>query len=406
MARISVIVPVYNVEDYLALSLQSVRDQDWQDVEIVCVNDGSTDASAEVLRLFAQADERVVVVEKENGGLSSARNAGIKASSGDIVCFLDSDDLLTGDACGTIVRAFDRTGADVVTYGALAYPEFRSYPWLEEVLSPRDVDYREFSTDILFKEQSRPFAWRTACRRDFLLDSGVLFDETLPFGEDQLFHFSVYPRARRTSLISNKLVRYRVSRAGSLMNTRLHDPLKMAREHANIIRHIVNDWREGGFLARYSQELLLWTVDFLGFDILQLDEPGRTEMLDVLKSIWAESFEDATIEECAAIGDARAGIVQAVWSDRSLASGNARRAVVYRYFSWKYGTRAAIGRVLDVAKGAGPIGRLRESIAHSLRTATEPHQDEEAWEERDENARILALERVKRELESARAQSL
>ena len=195
MPRISVIVPVYNVEEYLALSLQSVRDQDWHDLEIICVNDGSTDGSAEVLRLFERADERITVVEKENGGLSSARNAGIKAASGDIVCFLDSDDLLTENACGTIVRAFDRTGADVVTYGAMAYPEFRSYPWLEEVLSPRDVDYEQFSTDILFKEQSRPFAWRTACRRDFLLESGVLFDETLPFGEDQLFHFAVYPRA-------------------------------------------------------------------------------------------------------------------------------------------------------------------------------------------------------------------
>lgn len=401
MPRISVIVPVYNVEEYLALSLQSVRDQDWHDLEIICVNDGSTDGSAEVLRLFERADERITVVEKENGGLSSARNAGIKAASGDIVCFLDSDDLLTENACGTIVRAFDRTSADVVTYGAMAYPEFRSYPWLEEVLSPRDVDYEQFSTDILFKEQSRPFAWRTACRRDFLLESGVLFDETLPFGEDQLFHFAVYPRACRTSLISDKLVRYRVSRSGSLMNTRLHDPLKMAREHANIIRHIVADWRDGGFLARYPRELLLWTVDFLGFDILQLDEPGRTEMLDVMKGIWAESFDAATIDACAAVDDARARIVQAVWSDRSLASGNARRAVVYRYFSWKYGTRAALGRVLDVAKGSGPIGRLRESIAHSRRAEMEACHDEEAWELRDERERAAALEHVKRELGNA-----
>lgn len=394
MPRISVILPVYNVEDYLALSLESVRAQACEGVEIVCVNDGSTDGSLALLRKAAAVDERVVVVDKENGGLSSARNAGIQAATGDVVCFLDSDDLLVEGACEKILDTFERTHADVVTYGGIAYPEFRGYPWLDEVLSPRDVDYTEFSTDILFKEQSRPFAWRTACRRDFLLSAGVLFDETLKFGEDQLFHFAVYPRSRRTSLISDKLVKYRVSRAGSLMNTRISDPLKMAHEHANIIRYIMADWRAGGFLTKYASELLLWTVDFLGFDILQLDEPGRTEMLDVLRDIWKEAFLPRTVEECSR-DDAPGAIVRAVWSDRSLASGNARRLTVYRYFSWRYGKRAAVGRVLEAAKHAGPIGRVAESISHSRRAVVLEREREDEWEVRDEDERNAATKRLR-----------
>lgn len=390
MPRISVIVPVYNVEEYLALSVQSVRDQDFADLEIVCVNDGSTDGSLGVLRKFERVDDRIVVVDKPNGGLSSARNAGIAAATGDIVCFLDSDDLLVEDACSTIVAAFDRTGADVVTYGGVAYPESASYPWLEEVLSPRTVDYESFSTDILFKEASRPFAWRTACRSAFLAESGVTFDETLKFGEDQLFHFALYPRARKTSLISEKLVRYRVSRSGSLMNRRVSDPLKMSHDHLNIIDHIVEDWRRGGFLEQYSRDLLLWTVDFLGFDILQMDEPGRTEMLDAMKGLWVRRFDSMTIEACSG-HDAAGEIVRAVMGERNLAEGNARRLTVYRYYAWRYGNRAAIGRVVNALENAGPIARLRERIARSRGGVDFAANEEVRWEAEDLQARERAL---------------
>ena len=94
MPCISVIVPVYNVEEYLCVCLSSIRKQSLRDIEIICVNDGATDASGELLDLFAAVDERIRIVEKENGGLSSARNAGIEAARGDYLMFVDSDDLL------------------------------------------------------------------------------------------------------------------------------------------------------------------------------------------------------------------------------------------------------------------------------------------------------------------------
>ena len=92
MKKISVIVPVYNMEKYLVRCLESIVNQTYPDLEIICVNDGSTDSSAKILETYASKDKRIKLITKENGGLSSARNAGINAATGEFITFVDSDD--------------------------------------------------------------------------------------------------------------------------------------------------------------------------------------------------------------------------------------------------------------------------------------------------------------------------
>ena len=93
--KISVIIPVYNVEKYIRECLDSVLEQSLKDIEIICVNDGSTDSSRNILLEYRKKDSRVIVLDKQNGGLSSARNSGIDIAQGKYVLFLDSDDLLS-----------------------------------------------------------------------------------------------------------------------------------------------------------------------------------------------------------------------------------------------------------------------------------------------------------------------
>ena len=92
--KISVIIPVYNVEKYLAQCLDSVIAQSLREIEIICVNDGSKDGSRDILTAYAEKDKRILVLDKANGGLSSARNAGFNVASGKYILFLDSDDFL------------------------------------------------------------------------------------------------------------------------------------------------------------------------------------------------------------------------------------------------------------------------------------------------------------------------
>ena len=290
MSLVTVVVPVYNVEAYLEDCLGSLRAQTLEDIEIVCVNDGSTDGSLAILESCAELDSRVRIVDKANGGLSSARNAGIEAATAPYVCFLDSDDRFAPQACEEIYRALHGCEADVFTFGARWTPEDGAPDWMARALSPRDAVYDGFDSALLFKEASRPFAWRTACRTEFLRCNGLLFDESLRFGEDQAFHFAVYPRSRRTVLSSKRLYEYRLDRPGSLMGTIQDDIVAKLDRHSLIVDSVVADWRAGGLLDLCPAEFISFAVDFVAYDAVKLHDGDYRRIAghlgDILGSCW------------------------------------------------------------------------------------------------------------------------
>ena len=149
MSRLAVIVPVYNVENLLPRCLDSILAQTYRDFTLILVNDGSTDGSGKICDGYAEKDERIRVIHKENGGLSSARNEGIelqKKLDNDLIAFVDSDDYIDPEMYGTMINALDKSGADIAvclwsylhTDGAVYNPENDekiSFP--EETLSGR-----------------------------------------------------------------------------------------------------------------------------------------------------------------------------------------------------------------------------------------------------------------------------
>lgn len=390
---ISVIVPIYNVEDYMALSLRSVLDQTLTDIEVICVDDGSTDGSGKLLDMIAALDPRIISIHKENGGLSSARNAGIERAKGTYICFLDSDDLMVENACTTILEAFESTGADVITYGGTPYPDFYGYPWLNEVLSPRDVTYEKFEMGLLTRENSKPFAWRTACRRDFLKAAGIEFDSTLAFGEDQVFHFSIYPRARKTALISDKLIKYRVSREGSLMFSRSADPSTRIREHIQIVDHILADWESGGLLSDREREAFDWSVEFLIHDIFTgYDASEQQSVSAALAAVWRQHFSLGFLEERACVR--RYGEqVRLILTGAERPSPSKQKLMLFRYSAAEYGLGHAIKRAL---------ANLKRSFAHASEDGplSERTPAEQAWEQQDAAERLAAREAFQKRFEA------
>lgn len=362
MAKLSVIVPVYNVEDCLEWCLNSLRAQTMSDIEIICVNDGSTDASRSVLAACAYKDPRIIIIDKENGGLSSARNVGIAHATSPYLCFLDSDDRFVVNACERIVSVFERTGADVVTFGANPYPLSAGYPWLNDVLSPRDIVYEGFHPDILFVEKSRPFVWRTACRTALLRETGLLFVDG--FGEDQVFDFALYPRSRKTVFISDKLYDYRVSRNGSLMDRNKKDPYLMLCEHIDIVAKVFEDWsntkiesfygvandfQDGRLLKKYSAEMVGWVVELVLYDALGLPS-GKwlsiaSQASRVISSYWSDN-EVRKIE----LPAATLAIVLAALKNRPPKNLIVRSALMMRYYVQRYGKRAFLSSIRRYVK--------------------------------------------------------
>lgn len=340
MAKITVIVPVYNVEDCLAQCLDSIRSQTLEDIEVVCIDDGSTDNSPCILAKNAQQDKRIRVITKKNGGLSSARNAGIEVASGSYVMFADSDDYLETNACQVVFRAFEDSSPDIITFGGKCFPKEEGYPWLEECLSPRDAIYSAFCMDVLFEERSHPYVWRSAFSKDFLDSTGLRFREDVRFGEDQVFHFMAYPRARRVRFLSDKLYNYRVGRQNSLMNMSEASIERKIRHHIRIIDAILADWEEQGWLRVYREQMIGWALEFVLLDAYRSGGAGTNELLQLLGRTLAPYIPDLDLFM---VGKGEKEILRKLICGKHI---KLSRVTVCRYYLEKRGLRACCRRAL------------------------------------------------------------
>lgn len=356
MSKITVVVPVYNVEDCLAQCLDSIRSQTLEDIEVVCIDDGSTDDSPSILSKISQRDKRIRVIAKENGGLSSARNVGIEVASGSYVMFVDSDDYLEANACQTVFEAFEDGSADIITFGAKCFPKEDSYPWLEECLSPRNAAYNTFCMDILFEERSHPYVWRSAFSKVFLDSAGLRFREDVRFGEDQVFHFMAYPRAGGVRFLSDKLYNYRVARQNSLMNMSEASIERKILHHIKIIDVILADWEEQGWLCMHREQMIGWALEFVLLDVYRSGGARTDELLQLLGRTLAPYIPDL---DSFIAGNGEKAIL------RKLVSGmhiRLSRVAVYRYYLEKRGLRACCYRMIRSVLPSKSSARTRKGV--------------------------------------------
>ena len=192
---ISVIIPVYNAEQYLEDCLQSVCAQTCRELEIIAVDDGSVDSSAAILGRWAEKDPRIRVIHKENGGVSSARNAGLRAARGELISFIDADDTLDPDMYEFLTGLMTEYDADIAhcAYRHIVGEEVRLVHDTKQVY----VQDREEALSCLVG--SRLFVgslWNKLYRRVVL--EGISFDESLKINEDILYNYLAFKNAKRT----------------------------------------------------------------------------------------------------------------------------------------------------------------------------------------------------------------
>ncbi len=172
--KISVLVAVYNVERYLPQCLRSILGQTYKKIEVIVVDDGSTDQSAAICDAYAAKDERVRVIHKQNGGLSSARNAGLEAASGDYLMFVDGDDYLAKDACAILVKALAKYPAEVISFGydlvvneeADLFPRHSSEPEYAYIYENVLCNHEKLAKDIVFLHNFCVMTWSRLYKKD------------------------------------------------------------------------------------------------------------------------------------------------------------------------------------------------------------------------------------------------
>ena len=189
MPKLSVIIPIYNTENYLYEALKSLQKQSFSDFEAILVDDGSTDQSAEICQMFVQNDPRFSYYHQENRGSSSARNVGFSHAIGEYVAFLDSDDTLKEDCFSHLFAAMNETPYDLVVSGIETVRGGKVLYTL--VLPEQTLNGREYQRYVLSR-QMPIFLFQSTCnklyRRKWFLEKGVQFDEQSISSEDSLFN--------------------------------------------------------------------------------------------------------------------------------------------------------------------------------------------------------------------------
>lgn len=206
---ISIIIPIYNAEQTLDGCIESAAIQTYREIEIVLVDDGSTDKSLDICTKWAKQDGRIKIIHKKNGGVSSARNMGIELSQGIFVLMLDSDDRLMPDACEVLINHQKTECTDCIVFGyigdrTIAPKKELRYGTLEEFR----LDFSKWlNTDLMAP------AWNKCYRRATI---NSRFNDSISFGEDLVFVLSYFKQCRQILFIPNVLYQYDTSNLNSL----------------------------------------------------------------------------------------------------------------------------------------------------------------------------------------------
>lgn len=221
--KISVIVTIYNIEEYLAECIESLTHQSYQNLEFILVNDGSTDSCQAICDHYAGLDRRIQVITKPNGGVSAARNTGLQRASGEYVTFVDGDDYLDPDAYQIVNRRLQQEELDMVVFGVykMRGTEKKTH------LAPEDAVYQfENGKDLsdYYKEEFFPYrhgheVWNKVYKKSVIDSAQLEFTDTGSVAsEDMLFTMQMLAHLKKFASIPNPLYYYR-ERNQSIMNS-------------------------------------------------------------------------------------------------------------------------------------------------------------------------------------------
>ena len=287
--EISVIIPVYNCEKYLRQCLDSVAGQSFRDIEIICVNDGSTDSSESILKEYENKDERFSIISQSNGGAGKARNVGLKAAKGKYLSFLDSDDYFENNMLELAYREICDKKASFVVYRSDAFEvdgNFNPMPWTirkDKINQEEPITFRSAECNCFMALMG--WAWDKLYDAEFVRRNKLFFQE-LRTTNDMCFVFSALLLSDSYSIIDQTLAHHRKSVQTSLSQTRekswhcFHDALIEVRKNAKaygLFSSVEHDY------INYCLHSALWNLETLKGD-------SKYRLYRKLKKEWFDEF--------------------------------------------------------------------------------------------------------------------
>lgn len=288
---VSIVVPVYNVEEYLEKCLNSIVNQTYKNLEIVCIDDGSPDHSINILNKFAEKDNRIKIIRQKNKGLSGARNTGIKNSSGKYITFVDSDDWIEKNMIELLLKKAESENLDLVICGRnhIKYSEIKSIGLnkIDKILSGRILNGKEYFLEITSKTN---LFTASAYNKLYLLEKIKKENLNFPEGriyEDLLFIFKYLYFSKRVNIIDKALYNYVVSRENSITYQLNKNDIRDTEYTLKQVEDFLRFQKEEDFLKNQQLKdyLFLWMLRAVTFKLIKIkSEKVKLETLTKLKN--------------------------------------------------------------------------------------------------------------------------
>lgn len=284
MVKISVIIPVYNTEEYLRQCLDSLVNQTFTDIEIICVDDGSTDNSSNVLKEYEKADSRFKIISQENRGIASARNEGLEHVSGDYIYFIDSDDYLVETGLEVMYNLSNEMNLDLLIFKLMNFDDttgernynYSNMPFLLDI-GKNTFTYHDFKEDIFKVDVTiyTKFFKRELIMNDRFCD-GLIF-------EDNAFYFDYIFDAERIHFLDECLLCRRIRNDSTISNAN--------ENHADIIeiyRIIKQKFHERKLYDEFKEELFMRKIDSIYYRFTTINPAFRNLYFDLMKKDFSD----------------------------------------------------------------------------------------------------------------------
>lgn len=287
MVKVSVIIPVYNNGKYLRLMLDSIIGQSLKEIEIICVDDGSTDESACILQEYAKKDSRMIILTQKNAGAGIARNAGMETAQGKYLSILDSDDWFEPDMLEKAYQKCEQDGADLCVFRSDRFDtqtqQYEKMPeTIQEKLLPKTVP---FVPQDIYPHVFQIFigwSWDKLYRRDMVMESGLQF-QALRTTNDAFFVFLMNLQADRITVIDEVLAHHRENLTGSLSATRE----KSWDCCFKAVHAIQQELKKRGQYELVEQSFINWALNFLLWNIYSIDSVSvKEKLLERMRKVY------------------------------------------------------------------------------------------------------------------------
>ncbi|RAP52097.1 MAG: hypothetical protein BZ137_09260 [Methanosphaera sp. rholeuAM130] len=289
--KVSVILPVYNVGNYLDECLTSLINQTLKEIEIICINDGSTDNSLDIIKKFQNIDQRVKLVDQENKGAGYARNVGIDISQGEYLSFLDADDYFDKDMLKHAYNNAIRTSSDICIYEAWLYENSTgektrcTYGVRKNLLPKKEVfNRRDINSNIFTSIMG--WAWDKLYKKSFVLNNNLQFQEQRTTN-DMYFVFASLLKAGKISILNERLYYQRRNVPTSLSNSR-----ELSWEcFYNALVKVKKELIDMNIYEEYEQDFINYALHSCLWNFNSLREPTANKLFKRLRTKWFHDFE-------------------------------------------------------------------------------------------------------------------